>query len=609
MNADMAYVFSVLGVAVLMFASGRVRLDVVALLVLLALLLGNIITVREALAGFSDSVVIMIAGLFVVGEALVSTGIAFAVGQWLMRIGGGNELRLVALLMVTVGLTGAFISSTGIVAIFIPIALSIASKTGVPPARLMMPLSVAALTSGMMTLIATAPNLVASDALQNEGYAPFGFFDFTPIGLAVLAVAVIYMLFIGRRLIGVEEVDASQAPREDSIDDLLKGFGLDEKYRRLRVSPSSSLVDRTVAELELRDRLGIYLVSVERKTDRGVRVSPGLPRTKFASNDAILVIGQPAAIEQFVETQGLTELPVSARVKADVVREMGVASVMLAPHSPLIGKTVREARLGSDHMIDVLAIMRSGQPIDGDIRDEPIRFGDILLVSGRWQAIRNLRTAKADFVVLDLPREIADVAPARSQAPWALGILVLMVAAMTFELLPNVAAVMIAALALVATRCLSMNTAYQSIHWPSLVLIAGMLPLATALKHTGGTEFMVNGLVSGVGHHGPYAVMAGLFAFTAVLGLFISNTATAVLLAPIAIGVAADMGVSPAPYVMTVAIASSAAFMTPVSSPVNTLVAEPGGYSFMDFVKVGVPLVVLVGVVSLALVPILFPLH
>ena len=210
MTGDMAFVFGVLGVAVVLFASGRVRLDVVALLVLLALMLGGVVSVPEALAGFSKSVVIMIAGLFVVGEALVTTGVAFAVGEWLMRVGGTSESRLVTLLMLTVGLTGAFISSTGIVAIFIPIALTIAAKTGVARSRLMMPLSSAALISGMMTLIATAPNLIAADALQNEGFEPFEFFEFTPIGLAVLAVGTVYMLLVGRRLLPAADAEGNR---------------------------------------------------------------------------------------------------------------------------------------------------------------------------------------------------------------------------------------------------------------------------------------------------------------------------------------------------------------------------------------------------------------
>ena len=606
MTGDMAFVFGVLGVAVVLFASGRVRLDVVALLVLLALMLGDIVSVPEALAGFSASVVIMIAGLFVVGEALVTTGVAFAIGQWLMRVGGTSETRLITLLMLTVGLSGAFISSTGIVAIFIPIALTIAAKTGVARSRLMMPLSCAALISGMMTLIATAPNLIAADALEIEGYEPFEFFDFTPIGLAVLAVGTGYMLLVGRRLLPAAEAEGAQ--QGQSIGELTDTFGLADKQRRLRVPRASALVGQTVAELQLRSRHGVTLISVERRRGRRVEIVPGLPRTKFQTDDVIYVLAEPQAADEFVASQALVELPGEPEHVTDMVREMGVAKVMLAPNSDLLGKTLRVAALQTRHQVGVLGILRDRKPLEGDLRDETMHFGDILLVSGRWQAIRNLQADKKNFVVLSLPLEIDDIAPARQKAPWALGILGLMVGAMTFELVPNVAAVLISAMALIATRCVSVDEAYKSINWPSLVLIAGMLPLATALKRTGGTDLMVDGLVNNIGDFGPLAMMAGLFALTAVLSLFVSNTATAVMLAPIAIGVALDMGVAPAPFVMTVAVAASAAFMTPVSSPVNTLVVEPGGYRFIDFVKVGVPMTLLTGAVSLILIPLLFPL-
>jgi di/tricarboxylate transporter len=608
MTGDMLFVFCVLGVAVVLFASGRVRLDVVALLVLLALMLSGILSVPEALAGFSDPVIIMIAGLFVVGEALVTTGIAFAVGEWMMRVGGTSEIRLVTLLMLTVGLAGAFISSTGIVAIFIPIALSIAAKTGVARSRLLMPLSFAALISGMMTLIATAPNLVAAYALEREGFEPFEFFEFTPIGLAVLAVGTAYMLLVGRRLLPTADAEDAGAQQGQSIGELVRTFGLADKNRRLRVASASPLVGQTVAELQLRSRLAINLVSVERRHGRRVEVMPGMPHTKFQADDVIYVFAEARAADEFIASQALVELPAKLENVTDLVREMGVAEVMLAPDSDLLGKTLRGAALQSRHQVQVLAVLHDRKPLEGDLRDATLHFGDILLVSGRWQAIRNLQSDKKDFVVLSLPLEIDDVAPARRQAPWALLILGLMVSAMTLELVHNVAAVLIAALAMITTRCLSMDEAYKAINWPSLVLIAGMLPLATALKQTGGADLMVDGLVYSIGDFGPLAVMAGLFALTSVLGLFVSNTATAVMLAPIAVGVALDMGVAPAPYVMTVAVAASAAFMTPVSSPVNTLVVEPGGYGFIDFVKIGVPMTLLTGAVSMILIPLLFPL-
>jgi di/tricarboxylate transporter len=280
---------------------------------------------------------------------------------------------------------------------------------------------------------------------------------------------------------------------------------------------------------------------------------------------------------------------------------------MLAPESKLIGRTLLDAAFRSRHGVTVLAIRRKGAPLLANLTEQTLQFGDSLLVAGGWKHIGRLQADKKDFLVLSLPAEMAEVAPARSRAPWALAILAAMIVTMTFGWVPTVAAVLIAALAMVFTGCVGMDSAYKVINWQSLILIAGMLPMATALEKTGGTQVIVDGLVGALGDAGPFAMMAGLFVLTAALGSFISNTATAVLLAPIAIGAAEHLGVSPYPFAMTVAIAASAAFMTPVSSPVNTLVVVPGNYGFNDFVKVGTPMVLLVMAVTLLTVPLLFP--
>ena len=607
MSGDILFVFGVLAVAIILFASGRVRLDVVALLVLFALMLGGVVTVGEALAGFSEPVVLMIAGLFIIGEGLVTTGIAFAIGDWLMRVGGTNEPRLVCLLMVTVGLAGAFISSTGIVAIFVPIVLTIAAKTGLARSRLMMPVAFAALISGMMTLISTPPNLVVNAELRQQGLEPFGFFDFTPIGLVVLAVGVGYML-VGRQLLGGSSAERADIPRGQTLSQLTEAFGVGDKIRRLRIKPGSPLIGQSVGDLELRTRFGVTIISIEKRRGRRTAIKPALSRSAFQSGDIIGVVGESTeSMAKFIASQALLELPLELRHRVDFVKEMGLAEVMLAPDSKLIGKTLREAAFRSRHHVNVVAIRRKTKPLEAALASERLKFGDTLLVSGRWRDISALQADKKDFVVLSLPLEIDDVAPAHRQAPWALGILVVMIASMAFGWVPNVASVLLAAMAMVATRCVTMDGAYKVIHWPSLVLIAGMLPLATALQKTGGTNLIVDGLVAAIGDLGPMAMMAGLFVLTAILGLFISNTATALLLAPIAIGIANDMGVAPYAFVMTVAIAASAAFMSPVSSPVNTLVLDPGGYTFMDFAKVGVPLTVLVMFITLPLIPVLFP--
>jgi di/tricarboxylate transporter len=608
MSSEAFFVFGLLAVTIALFASDRVRLDIIAVLVVLALMLSGVLTVGEALAGFGEPVVMMVAALFVVGEALVRTGVAYAFGEWLMRVGGASETRLILLLVPLVGIVGAPMSSTGIVAIFIPVVMSVAAKTGISPSRLMMPLAFAAMISGMMTLISTPPNMVVSAALGDAGLEPFGFFSFSPIGLLVLAIGTAYMLVIGRRLLSGDRESAKTGEGGRSLEQLIDAYGLTDRLHRVRVRPGSPLVGQTVANAKLRTRFGITVVGVERQQRLGAMVEPALTTTEFRARDALYLVGLDEAVRHVVETQGLDRLVIEERQQKDVVQELGLAEVMLAPESKLIGRTLLDAAFRSRHGVSVLALRRKGEPLLANFTGETLQFGDSLLVAGGWKHIARLQADKKDFLVLSLPAEMADVAPARRRAPWALAILAAMILLMTFGVVPSVAAVLLAALAMVVTGCVSMDSAYKVINWQSLILIAGMLPMATALDKTGGTGLIVDGLVGALGDAGPYAMMAGLFVLTAALGSFISNTATAVLLAPIAIGAAQHLGVSPYPFAMTIAIAASAAFMTPVSSPVNTLVVAPGNYRFNDFVKVGTPMVLLVMAVTLVVVPLLFPL-
>ncbi|TVR83396.1 MAG: SLC13 family permease [Rhodospirillales bacterium] len=607
MSGEAIYVLSVLGIAVVLFASDRIRLDVVALMVVLALVLGGVITLDEALAGFSDPVVLMIAALFVVGEALATTGIAFSLGDWLMRVGGASQTRLLALLMATVAGIGAFMSSTGIVAIFIPIVLRICRKTGFSRSRLMMPLAFAALISGMMTLIATPPNLVVNAELRRAGLEPFGFFDFTPIGVAVVVVGIAFMLAVGMRLLP-EDGGGERRLRGRSLAELAAPYGLADRVYRLRIGTDSAMVGQPLAALKLRTLFGVNVVGVERPGRFGRQIMPALPQTRFLTGDIIYAVAGREPAANFIEKQDLAPLSIDDDLRRDVWQELGLAEVLIPPDSKLIGLNLEEAEFRSRYHVSVLGIQRKGKPVPGSLVGEPLQFGDVLLVSGGWKDIRALQADRSEFLVLNVPEEMKDVAPARRQAPAAMAIVALMILAMTLELVPNVVAVMMAALALVAIRSVTMDGAYRVINWPSLVLIAGMLPLATALSKTGATALIADGLVGSIGGFGPYAMMAGLFIITAVVGLFVSNTATAVLIAPIAIAAAMDMNVSPHAFAMTVAIAASAAFMTPVSTPVNTLVVAPGNYRFIDFVKAGVPMTILVGAVTLFLLPLLFPL-
>lgn len=610
MTGDMLLVFALLLATIGLFVSDRLRMDVVAIMLILALMLTGLLSPAEALAGFGDPLVILIAGLFVVGDGLFRTGVAFAAGNWLVGMAGTSEQRLLVLLMIVVAVLSAFMSNTGAVAIFIPVALNLANRAGIPASRLLMPMAYAASVGGMLTLIGTPPNLVVTTELDRTGLEPFGFFSFTPIGLLMLAVTIGFMLTVGGRLLpgGVKDQSSQGSPRL-SIADLVAAYGIKDRFQLLKIGVASPLIGSTVDEAMLRTRFGITVVSLERD-ERGKPVAvPVRTDTDFRSGDLLLVTGSETEVGALVDAvEGLERIAAEEHHTATVREEVGLAEVILGPRSGQNGRTIREVRFREKHGLSVLGVLRKGKPLLDDLFDTRLEVGDTLLVGGGWHQIDRLQRDPARFLVLTLPTEMDQIAPYRDRAPWALGIVGMMLVLMIAGLVPTVTAVLIAGLAMVLARCLTMEEAYRAVNWQSVVLIAGMLPMATALDKTGALKLMVDNLVGVLGGYGPIALMAGLFLLTTIFSQFISNTATAVLVAPIAIGAATGMEVSPYPFLMTVAIGASTAFSTPMASPVNTLVVGPGGYRFTDFVKLGIPLQVIAMVITLVFVPILFPL-
>ncbi|MDY0207330.1 MAG: SLC13 family permease [Pseudomonas sp.] len=609
MNTQLAIVLLLLLAAVVLFVRNKPRMDVVALLMIVALPLTGVLTVPETLAGFSDPSVVVIAALFVIGNGLVRTGIAYQLGERLMHRAGSSETRLIVLLMLTVAGLGSVMSSTGVVAIFIPVVLSIAARLNISPSRLMMPLSFAGLMSGMMTLVATPPNMIVHSELVRAGFEGFSFFAFAPIGLTVLVLGIIYMLATRHWLASAESQKAAGEPRHN-IADLVREYRLAGRERRLRVRPNSILAGQTLNELRLRKQAGINVIAVERQRRFRSILLGATGSTELRAGDILLVdlVSPTIDLLNFYYELGVEPVAMKSSYFRDHHRSLGVAEVMLPPDSLLAGKTIQELGFRSKRKLNVIGLRRNQQALEGLLVDEKLKAGDTLLVAGNWQHIRELQGHSRDFLVLSLPAEVDDVAPALSQAPHALFSLAVMIILMVSGIVPNVIAVFIGCLLMGAFRCVDMDSAYRSIHWQSILLIVGMLPFALALQKTGGIDLAVDGLLSLFGDAGPRMILAILFVTTALIGLFISNTATAVLMAPVAIASAQAMQASPAPFAMIVAIAASAAFMTPISSPVNTLVLGPGQYRFSDFVRIGVPFTLIVLVTSVILVPILFPL-
>ena len=609
MSNQLLVVLVLLAAAIAMFAINRPRMDAVGLIMMTALPFTGAISVNDAIAGFSDSSIVLLGALFVIGEGLVRTGVAQRLGDWLLVKAGSSETRLLVLLMVAVAGLGAFMSSTGVVAIFIPVALRLAQTTGASPSRLMMPLSVAALTSGMLTLIATAPNLVINSELARQGLAGFHFFSFTPFGLPVLVLGILYMRF-AHRWLAVRSPEGGSGAGRPSLGDWIEKYRLADREHRMRVTERSPLGGKTLEELDLRGSAGMNIAAVERSQRFGRQVMRPSAKLELRANDILLLdVFKPTIdVEAITRQYALEVLPLTGAYLSDRSQEIGMAEVMVAPDSSLVGKTVVETRFRTRFGLSVIGLRHGSVAHAGPLLAEKLRVGDTLLVVGTWKAIERLGAESDDLLILNVPAEIAEVPPGPGKALHALLCLLLMVGLMVSGVVPNVQAALIACLLMGLLGCVDLDSAYRSVQWRTIVLIVGMLPFSIALQKTGGVYLAADGLMALTAGAGSMVVLASLFAITALLGLFISNTATAVLMAPVALAIAHELRVSPYPFAMIVALAASTAFMTPMSSPVNTLVVGPGNYTFGDFMRIGVPLSILAMIVSVLLVGWLLPL-
>jgi di/tricarboxylate transporter len=594
LHSDIFITLATLVCAATLMITNRIRADLVAVLVVLALLLSGVLTAGEALAGFSNPVVIIIACMFVVSEAIIHTGIAQRMGEMVLARGGTSEIRLLVILMSASCLLGSFMSSTATAAIFIPIVLAVAEKAEINHKRLLIPLAVAALISGMMTLVATPPNIAVNNVLRERGLEPLSFFSFTPFGLICLMLAIGFMVIGGRHLLAPQQRQEHHR-RQRSIEDLIYRYGLDQRLALLQITGKSALIDRSVARMQLAARHHIHLIALHTPSMSGGITVPARPESVFEEGNILVIIGAPADIECFSREFLLNkrEIPADPVLKKHFFQVIGAGEVMLTPDSDLIGKSIREIGFHTQFHCLALAIRRKGETITTDFADEPLLFGDVLLMCGAWEDILRLRQHRDQYILLTLPQDFREVVPARGRAPLALAIIAAMVGLIVFNILPTVTAIIGATAALVLTRCVEADTWFKAVDWPTIILVAGILPLATALQKTGVSTLVSHWLLAEFGHSGPLLVLAVLFLVTAGIGLFLSNTPTALLAAPMAIDIGQAMGVSPQACAMTVAIACSAAFISPLGSPVTMIVREPGGYHLVDFAKVGVPLVLI----------------
>lgn len=612
---ELTLTFIILAVTIVLFMTNRVRGDLVAVMALLAFVIFGILTPGEALAGFSNSVVIMIAALFVVGAGILRTGLAGMAGNLLLKWSGDSELKLFILLLIIVAAVGAFMSNTGTVALMLPIVVSIAMSIQVSPSKFLLPLSYIASMSGLMTLIASPPNLIVSQILVDNGFEKLSFFAITPVGIIATITAIVYLVLVRNMLLPNEKNRTqTDAGYKLSPKTIAKQYDLTDKLFRIVVGTNSAIISQQLADLKLPAKYHIYIMKIKRGAVDGINLLPMTyqemagPTSIVHAGDELYVQGMLEDIKKFAADYDLQIESFEDNTQELISKKIGVAEVLLTPQSRVIGDSVSKIGFREKYNLNILGINRKGAYLLQDMAEQKLRFGDAILVQGAWDEIDLLSRETQDFVVVGQPREHAGVAAATGKAPIAGAIMLLMVGLMVFEVFDTVISVMIGAVLMMITGCLrNMDDAYGKMNFESIVLVAAMLPMATALQKTGGMVILSDGIIDLLGGYGPYGVLIGVYLLTVVFGQFVSNTATAVLFAPIAMTAALTMDANPYTFMIAVAAAAGMAFATPIASPTNSLVLTAGGYKFMDFVKVGVPLQVIMFIVMMIAVPLLFP--
>lgn len=613
----------ILVITVALFIWGRVRADIVALTALAALLVLGILTPAEALAGFSSPIVIMMIGLFVVGGAIMQTGLAKLTGNKLMALSRGNETITFLLVMLVTSFIGAFVSNTGTVALMMPIIMSIAAGSGMQSSRFLMPLAFAGSLGGMLTLIGTPPNLVIDEVLTESGYQPLAFFSFFPVGIIVIAIGIIVLMPLSKIFLSKKQ-SGKKKKQGKSLDDLVDEYQLLDNLHRYIVPsrrPSAALdengeqmdiVGKTLKDLSIQKKYGVSIIEIrnEKKSRLGLVKDVSQNMAKSSStiqvHDTLYIIGEEEKMKRFASDYGLRKMK---DVKIDFY-DLGLTEIVVMPTSNFVGLRIGEANLRKRFGINVLGVKRGDEYITDNLIATKLHVGDMLLVQGEWTNLAHLATDTSNWVVIDQPEKTADKVLLDYKAPVAAAIMLLMITMMVFDFIPvaPVTAVIIAGLLTVFAGCFrNVEAAYKTINWESIVLIAAMMPMSTALEKTGASALVSQGLVESLGSMGPTALLAGIYFTTSLMTMFISNTATAVLMAPIALVAAQQVGVSPYSFLFAVTLGASMCFASPFSTPPNALVMKAGGYTFMDYVKVGLPLQVIIGVVMTFVLPLLFP--
>jgi len=592
MTVDIALTLLIILGALILFATEKLRVDVVALLVLIAVGVLGLIPADMLFSGFANSAVVTVWAVYMVSGGLFKTGVADSMGRGILKIAGDREPRLIATIMLTVGVMSAFMNNVGATAMLLPAVVGISRQTKVPVSKMLIPLAFASLLGGAMTLIGTPANILATGILAERGLSTFGFFEFTPMGIVVLATGVLYMVLIGRRLLPVRE---GARGREDV-------YKIRDYVTEVRVSPVSSLIGKSLIESRLGRDYDLTVLALQREDG----AQPPLHRDSVIRMGDLLIV-ESSATDLMAARQSLG-LTTEAERKLDLESlergDVQVIEATLAPRSHIVGLSLRDVRFRDRYGFTALAISRQGQVITERLRDVPLQFGDALLLQGPSRRVAELQEGD-DFLVLE---PIKDEQLRRNKAPIAVGALVLAIGMVIFGGMQISLAMVIAAMIMILSRALTIEEAYESIDWRTVFLVAGMLPLGLAMELTGTAEFLADIMLGIFGPYGALATLAGVYLLAALITQPMSNAAAIVLVVPIALDTALGLGANYKTFTMAVVIGAATSFLSPVGHKANVLVFGPGGYKFTDYARVGAILTVLLLIVSMIFLPIIWPL-
>ena len=570
--------------AVALFIWNRLPAAVVAVASALALYFAGVLTVREALGGFGDPVIVFVASLLAIGAGLEATGVGTWAGQLLIRQAGTSQVRLLFAILLLSALFSALIGMNGAVATMVPVAVVIAVRTGVAPSHLMMPVAFACLAGSKLTLLGTPVNVIGSNAAEGAGLGPIRFFEWSVVGVPLLAGTVAIILVFGRFLLPERRSQSIPADFSAHASTLVEQYRIEDGLHRLRVRPTSPYVGQPRSAVDLKAYSGLSMVSLLEGDSGGP-----LQRPAIVEGDLLLVRGDADAVGRLAGDKHLAiradDATTSGVAETLFNRASGLAEIVIPPRSNLVGQTAFPGMVARDGDLIVLAVQRGGD----DIGPQAVQLiaGDHLLLQGTWEAL-DKHLADPQVLVVDSPEVVRRQAVALGPgAREAIIILLVLIVLLATNVVPPAIAAVLCAAAMLVTRVLTLPQFYKGIDWNTCIVIGGMIPMATAMTNTGAATLIGDQVVLLVGDAGPRAALAGLFLVTAAITQFIANTSAALIMIPVAVATASELGVSALPLLIGVAMGASASFLTPVGTPVNLMVHGPGGYQFGDYWKLG----------------------